>query len=180
MSEEYEIIFITEEGRAIKNNKTGKIYHSEFEIIEEKNKEINRLNNIINELEKDINEKINVCRKCQIASFKAHDNYNAYNGELLAYESILDKLKALKGEQVNMSEEEIKELIEQVGYKEFYRYYEEKDKLIEDLQQKVKQLENIRKEAIEYVRKHSNNLIEYLDVFEIKELDNILNKGSDK
>ena len=47
MSEEYEIIFITEEGRAIKNNKTGKIYHSEFEIIEEKNKEIDRLNNII-------------------------------------------------------------------------------------------------------------------------------------
>lgn len=52
MREEYEIIFITEEGRAIKNNKTGKIYHSEFEIIDEKNKEIDRLNNIINELEK--------------------------------------------------------------------------------------------------------------------------------
>ena len=51
MSEEYEIIFITEEGRAIKNNKTGKIYHSEFEIIEEKDKEIDRLNNIIDELE---------------------------------------------------------------------------------------------------------------------------------
>lgn len=48
MREEYEIILITEEGRAIKNNKTGKIYHSEFEIIEEKNKEIDRLNNIIN------------------------------------------------------------------------------------------------------------------------------------
>lgn len=47
MSEEYEIIFITEEGRAIKNNKTGKIYHSEFEIIDEKNKEIDRLNSII-------------------------------------------------------------------------------------------------------------------------------------
>lgn len=56
MSEEYEIIFITEEGRTIKNNKTGKIYHSEFEIIEEKNKEIDRLNNIINQLEKDLNE----------------------------------------------------------------------------------------------------------------------------
>ena len=54
MSEEYEIIFITEEGRAIKNNKTGKIYHSEFEIIDEKNKEIDRLNNIINELENTI------------------------------------------------------------------------------------------------------------------------------
>ena len=51
MSEEYEIIFITEEGRAIKNNKTGKIYHSEFEIIEEKDKEIDSLNNIIDELE---------------------------------------------------------------------------------------------------------------------------------
>lgn len=51
MSEEYEIIFITEEGRAIKNNKTGKIYHSEFEIIEEKENEIDRLNNIINKLE---------------------------------------------------------------------------------------------------------------------------------
>lgn len=56
MSEEYEIIFITEEGRAIKNNKTGKIYHSEFEIIEEKNKEINRLNNIIDELEEFLNK----------------------------------------------------------------------------------------------------------------------------
>ena len=54
MSEEYEIIFITEEGRAIKNNKTGKIYHSEFEIIEEKNKEIDKLNNIIKDLIKDI------------------------------------------------------------------------------------------------------------------------------
>ena len=58
MSEEYEIIFITEEGRAIKNNKTGKIYHSEFEIIEEKNKEIDRLNNIINELEKYIHNEL--------------------------------------------------------------------------------------------------------------------------
>ena len=56
MSEEYEIIFITEEGRAIKNNKTGKIYHSEFEIIEEKNQEIERLNNIINGLEKENKE----------------------------------------------------------------------------------------------------------------------------
>ena len=57
MSEEYEIIFITEEGRAIKNNKTGKIYHSEFEIIEEKENEIDRLNNIINKLEKWLDKK---------------------------------------------------------------------------------------------------------------------------
>ena len=50
--EEYEIIFVPNEGRAVKNNITGKIYYSEFQIIEEKNKEIERLNNIINELEK--------------------------------------------------------------------------------------------------------------------------------
>ena len=62
----------------------------------QKDKEIERLNNIINELEKYINERFNVCRECQIASFKEHNNYSAYNGELLAYESILDKLKALK------------------------------------------------------------------------------------
>ena len=46
--------------------------------------------------------------------------------------------------------EEIKELIEQLGYKEFYRYYEEKNKLIKDLQQKVEQLEkeNIKQKEI--------------------------------
>lgn len=45
--------------------------------------------------------------------------------------------------------EEIKELIEQLGYKEFYRYYEEKIKFIEDLQQKVEQLEKENKELKE-------------------------------
>ncbi len=57
MNEEYEIIFVPNEGRAIKNNKTKRIYYSEFQIIEEKDKEIERLNNIINELEKELKEK---------------------------------------------------------------------------------------------------------------------------
>ena len=85
MSEEYEIIFITEEGRAIKNNKTGKIYHSEFEIIEEKNKEINRLNNIINELEKWLEERT-----------YGMNEIHTYKIGALEDEVILNKLKALK------------------------------------------------------------------------------------
>ena len=85
MSEEYEIIFITEEGRAIKNNKTGKIYHSEFEIIEEKNKEINRLNNIIDELEKWLEERT-----------YGMNEIHTYKIGALEDEVILNKLKALK------------------------------------------------------------------------------------
>lgn len=76
MSEEYEIIFITEEGRAIKNNKTGKIYHSEFEIIEEKNKEIDRLNNIISQIETLI-----INHNCDTG-----DIYYKYNGKYLKSE----------------------------------------------------------------------------------------------
>lgn len=31
--------------------------------------------------------------------------------------------------------------------------------------------------AIEYVKEHTNNFVEYLDVYETKELSNILEKG---
>lgn len=90
MSEEYEIIFITEEGRAIKNNKTGKIYHSEFEIIDEKNKEIDRLNNIINKLEK-------WCNECIDNHIIARENgYTTISDTF--FEIVLDKIKALKKE----------------------------------------------------------------------------------
>ena len=88
-----------------------------------------------------------------------------------------------------MSEEEIKKLIEQLGYKEFYRYYEEKNKLIKDLQQKVEQLENIRKEALDYVYKHIQeydadgtftNLDEFDFIASPQVLLNILNKGGEE
>lgn len=82
MSEEYEIIFITEEGRAIKNNKTGKIYHSEFEIIEEKNKEIDRLNNITK----------NQDRKIKLA-IKIFENINKIYGESSSINDVIDVLK---------------------------------------------------------------------------------------
>ena len=64
-----------------------------------------------------------------------------------------------------------------------------KQEVIEDLQQKVKQLENIRKEAIDYVYKHIqeydadgtfNNLDEFDFIASPQVLLNILNKGSDK
>ena len=74
--EEYEIINVPTIGRAILNNKTKKIYHSEFEIIEEKNKEIDKLNNVINELEKWLNNQTMISLK--------------YDKE------VLDKLKELK------------------------------------------------------------------------------------
>lgn len=78
--EEYEIINVPTIGRAILNNKTKKIYYSEFEIIEEKNKEIDKLNNVINELEKWLNNQTIISLKYEIGYYK----------------EVLDKLKELK------------------------------------------------------------------------------------
>ena len=79
--EEYEIIFIPDEGRAILNNQTKKIYHSEFEIIEEKNKQIDQLTNNWNELEK----------------WLEYEIYCNFNGmKMIAYKDCLDKMKELK------------------------------------------------------------------------------------
>ena len=51
-----------------------------------------------------------------------------------------------------MSEEQVcKEIIEQVGYQEFYRYFQEKTTLIEQQRQEIKRLENIIKEVREYI-----------------------------
>ena len=76
------------------------------------------------------------------------------------------------------------DLYNQIQY-EFCEQYEDE---IKDLQQKVEQLENIRKEAIEYVLKNKLYRFKYDDeeLFEITtdkkakdDLLNILNKGSD-
>jgi len=99
MSEEYEIIFITEEGRAIKNNKTGKIYHSEFEIIEEKENEIDRLNNIINELENrdDGLEEFEDWLERQKTRNSEWDNFVMVDGRLgIPISYLLNKLQELK------------------------------------------------------------------------------------
>ena len=63
MNEEYEIIYIVDEGRAIKNNKTGKIYYSEFQIIEEKNKELDQYKNNWEELKEDITHLLDIIKR---------------------------------------------------------------------------------------------------------------------
>ena len=64
--------------------------------------------------------------------------------------------------------------------KKMYRNYEEfaKDGLYE-LQQKVEQLENIRKKAIEYIN-NNNHIDGCLIKWEVADLLNILNKGSEE
>lgn len=52
-----------------------------------------------------------------------------------------------------MSEEEIKQEIEQVGYKEFYRYYKEKDILL-NKQKEV--LDKTKEYCKEVIKEHNN------------------------
>jgi predicted nuclease with TOPRIM domain len=87
--------------------------------------------------------------------------------------------------EVNMSEE-IKDLKQELNEfdEEYVKLYEKYCNLrneIKHLQQKVEQLENIRKEAIEYVetiQKSESNINPY--ILHAPTLLNILNKGSNK
>ena len=55
------------------------------------------------------------------------------------------------------------------------------EKAIKDLQQKVEQLENIKKEAIEYIKSYKNDYAPYeLSDYNVREILNILNKGGNK
>ena len=73
-----------------------------------------------------------------------------------------------------MSEEEIKQEIEQVGYKEFYRYYKEKDTLInkqKEILDKIKEdikeeLENVEKDLIMMNLREKERLEWYLELLE--------------
>ncbi len=64
----------------------------------QKNKEIERLNNIINELEKDIIEKINNIKNNYS---QVNGNYFNMNYVLDTYEDILNRLQELKGSNNN-------------------------------------------------------------------------------
>lgn len=50
-----------------------------------------------------------------------------------------------------MNEAEIKQMIEQIGYQEFYRYFQEKTKLITNLQEENKKLKETIKVTKEKV-----------------------------
>ena len=58
------------------------------------------------------------------------------------------------------------------------QYFADAVKDIKDLQQKVEQLENIRKEAIEIINQYIPNYASCVKAFD--ELENILNKGSEE
>ena len=79
-----------------------------------------------------------------------------------------------------MSEEQVcKEIIEQVGYQEFYRYFQEKTTLIEQQRKEIERLNNIIKEALNYIDDNTY----YKDNkghINIDDLYIILQKGSEK
>ena len=55
-------------------------------------------------------------------------------------DEFLKNISDMMGKLDNKNETEIKQEIEQIGYKEFYRYYKEKDVYIKQLQQENKKL----------------------------------------
>ena len=64
-------------------------------------------------------------------------------------DEFLKNISDMMGKLDNKNETEIKQEIEQIGYKEFYRYYKEKDVYIKQLQQE----RDLYKEVIDEVRK---------------------------
>jgi DNA-binding Lrp family transcriptional regulator len=59
-----------------------------------------------------------------------------------------------------VSEEQVKEVIERIGYQEFYRYYEDKDVLIRLQKEEIERLNNIIKEVRKLLesKKHCERL----------------------
>ena len=56
-----------------------------------------------------------------------------------------------------MSEEQVcKEIIEQVGYQEFYRYFQEKTTLIEQQRKEIERLNNIINELEKWLKEQRN------------------------
>ena len=86
------------------------------------------------------------------------------------------------GVEQRVSEEQVcKEIIEQVGYQEFYRYFQEKTTLIEQQRKEIEKLNNIIKEVREYViwQKENPTYDNIWREYEVNKLLEIL-KGSDK
>lgn len=65
-------------------------------------------------------------------------------------DEFLKNISDIMGKLDNKNEREIKQEIEQIGYKEFYRYYKEKDVYIKQLQQENEQLKDNWNKLKEY------------------------------
>ena len=68
-------------------------------------------------------------------------------------DEFLKDISNVIGKVDSKNETQIKKEIEQVGYKEFYRYYKEKDIYIEQLQQENKQLKDNWNKLKDYIVK---------------------------
>lgn len=75
-------------------------------------------------------------------------------------DEFLKNISDMMGKLDNKNETEIKQEIEQIGYKEFYRYYKEKDVYIKQLKEEKQEwinlldmFKNQQKEFIEYMNK---------------------------
>lgn len=89
--EEYEIIFVPNEGRAILDKKTKKIYYSEFQIIEEKNEQLDKYEEILDKIKEYIK---NLLKE----EFEITDPDNIYYGQKCqrAYFSDSELIKILE------------------------------------------------------------------------------------
>ena len=82
-----------------------------------------------------------------------------------------------------MSEEQVcKEIIEQVGYQEFYRYFQEKTTLIEQQRKEIERLNNIINELERYIKEEYIYDELGMKIFDASKLQDKLQelKGSDK
>lgn len=66
-----------------------------------------------------------------------------------------------------MNENQIKEEIEKIGYKEFYRYYKEKDILLHQQQQELDQYKNNWEELKKWLKANDEHYAEALPFKEV-------------
>ena len=78
-------------------------------------------------------------------------------------DEFLKDISNVIGKVDSKNETQIKKEIEQVGYKEFYRYYKEKDIYIKQLQQENQKC----KEVIDKIKHILNNQINYREFVDI-------------
>lgn len=71
-------------------------------------------------------------------------------------DEFLKDISNVIGKVDSKNETQIKKEIEQVGYKEFYRYYKEKDIYIKQLQQENQKYKEVINKAIEYLTSYSS------------------------
>ena len=101
-----------------------------------------------------------------------------------------DKIKKSLNEQIEDLQQKVEQLENENEYlkmsnpeqnMEHFRIVNENKRKIDMLRKENHQLENIRKEAIEYINSYKNDYAPYeLSDYNVREILNILNKGDNK